>query len=447
MKKLIKILATIVLSVLLLAVCLLTFNDHQPLEKTDFYPKTIKALNNLKISGGYGSTLKSGWSKENISPDFDIYIAGYGIRKHEADSVHDSIYVRTIVFDNGKKKIAMVAMDLLIVPPLVTEKVVPALKKLGFAREDIYLGATHSHSSAGGWAAGLGGRAMAGPENPKMINKIAEATVKSVKNALQNATPCKIGFQKINAAAYVANRLWGEQAPEDPYLRVMKVENTKNESALLVTYSAHATCISKQNNSISCDYPGMLAKNLEKEGVCNFAGFFAGAVGSMRPTVNEFEEFKRAEVIANDLDSLIRQNLHNLKTDTTSYLSSGYLPLLLRDPQLRVNDYLRIRPWVFNWLMGKQSPGVNSARIGDIVWIGTPCDYSGEMVNASDSIASLKKKDLFITSFNGAYIGYITPDVYYDSVRAETREMNWFGPYNGRYFKEVVNGMLTKTAK
>ncbi|MNF00811.1 hypothetical protein D3C80_1996990 [compost metagenome] len=69
------------------------------------------------------------------------------------------------------------------------------------------------------------------------------------------------------------------------------------------------------------------------------------------------------------------------------------------------------------------------------------------MVSSSDSIASLKKKDLFITSFNGAYVGYITPDVYYDSVRSETREMNWFGPYNGRYFKEVVNGMLTKTAK
>ncbi|MND94997.1 hypothetical protein D3C80_872370 [compost metagenome] len=226
----------------------------------------------------------------------------------------------------------------------------------------------------------------------------------------------------------------------------MKVENEKNESAFLITYSAHATCISKQNNSISCDYPGMLAKNLEKEGLCNFAGFFAGAVGSMRPTVNQYDEFKRAEVIASDLDSLIGQNIYQLKTDTSSYLSSSYLPLLLRDPQLRINDYLRIRPWVFNWLMGKQSPGINSLRIGDIVWIGTPCDYSGEMVSSSDSIASTKKKNLFITSFNGAYVGYITPDVYYDSVRAETREMNWFGPYNGRYFKEVVNGMLVKTA-
>ena len=49
-----------------------------------------------------------------------------------------------------------------------------------------------------------------------------------------------------------------------------------------------------------------------------------------------------------------------------------------------------------------------------------------------------------VTSFDGGYIGYVTPDRYYDRATYETRDMNWFGPYNGNYFKEMMVGLLNK---
>ena len=446
MKKLIKILTWFLVVLAVLAVSLFTLTDNQPLEETDYYAATKTKLKALKISGGYGTTLKGGWSKESITPNFEVYIAGYGLRENPAAAVHDSIYVRSVVLDNGRQKVAMITMDLLIAPPLVVAQVIPALGRLGFGRKNIYFSATHTHSSAGGWAGGPAGRAMAGPRNEQMIKTIAEAIVRSVKKADATASVCKIGFQKINARDYITNRLFGESAIEDPWLRIMKIEKANMESAVVLTYAAHPTDIPKDDNRISADYPGMLVSNLEKSGFCNFAAFFAGAVGSMRPADNGEDAYKKAELIATNLANQIKSG-SLLKTDTATLIRTVYFPLALHEPQLRLSKYIRIRPWVFNWLMGKQEVGMNALRIGDMVWIGTPCDYSGMLSGLSDSAAEKIGKDLIITSFNGGYVGYITPDQYYDEHKMETQEMNWFGPYNGRYFGEVIDGLVASVGR
>ena len=54
---------------------------------------------------------------------------------------------------------------------------------------------------------------------------------------------------------------------------------------------------------------------------------------------------------------------------------------------------------------------------------------------------------LMVTSFEGGYIGYVTPDRYYDRQSYETRDMNWFGPYNGDYFKEMMGGLLDRITR
>ena len=33
---------------------------------------------------------------------------------------------------------------------------------------------------------------------------------------------------------------------------------------------------------------------------------------------------------------------------------------------------------------------------------------------------------------------------YYNRSTYETRDMNWFGPYNGNYFEEMMVGLLNK---
>ncbi len=65
--------------------------------------------------------------------------------------------------------------------------------------------------------------------------------------------------------------------------------------------------------------------------------------------------------------------------------------------------------------------------------LGTPCDFSGEFNPAIDSVADHLEAHAMVTSFNGSYIGYVTPRSRYDIVHYETQLMNWYGPGTGEY--------------
>jgi hypothetical protein len=58
-----------------------------------------------------------------------------------------------------------------------------------------------------------------------------------------------------------------------------------------------------------------------------------------------------------------------------------------------------------------------------------------------------KGLDVMVTSFNGGYIGYVTPDKYYDVDHYETRLMNWYGPGSGSYMTESLEKLLNIAAK
>ena len=52
-------------------------------------------------------------------------------------------------------------------------------------------------------------------------------------------------------------------------------------------------------------------------------------------------------------------------------------------------------------------------EIGDLALVGTPCDFSGELVEGIQKSCA-KNREVMITSFNGQYIGYITADKHYE---------------------------------
>jgi hypothetical protein len=79
--------------------------------------------------------------------------------------------------------------------------------------------------------------------------------------------------------------------------------------------------------------------------------------------------------------------------------------------------------------------------------LGTPCDFSGELNPRFDSLAADLDVKVLITSFNGGYIGYVTPDDYYDIDHYETQLMNWYGPGNAEYMAKCMERLLIATAK
>ncbi|MBC8155790.1 MAG: hypothetical protein H7Z72_23115, partial [Bacteroidetes bacterium] len=147
---------------------------------------------------------------------------------------------------------------------------------------------------------------------------------------------------------------------------------------------------------------------------------------------------------ADTLATLIETALPALPVGPDSHLTMLTLPLALRDPSARVSADWRVRPWLFHAVYGDYPSDLKALRIGPAVLVGTPCDFSGELVAGLTPVAANRGLNLMITSFNGGYVGYITPDAYYDRDAYETRVMNWFGPGNGAYFSEMMAGLIRK---
>jgi hypothetical protein len=92
-------------------------------------------------------TFRVGFAERDITPDIGSEApGGYGKSYHK--TIHDPCKVRAVVFDDGKKRVALVGLDALFIHRDTVNHVRKAIaKKTGMAEEAILLGASHSHSS------------------------------------------------------------------------------------------------------------------------------------------------------------------------------------------------------------------------------------------------------------------------------------------------------------
>ena len=444
--RVVRILLIFITILAFISIFLFTWVDRTPYQKMDYYAETMQEMESANKNNllSIGDTIKIGWAKESLISGKPLPMAGYGARHGVLyESVHDSIWVKAFVFYNGQKKFAFVTMDLLIVPMEVAQLLPQALDSLGFSLENTFLTATHSHCSIGGWGSGLAGELFAGEYSEETIRFITRAIARSIARAEDNKENTRIGYTEIEASNLVSNRLVGDQEGTiDPCLRMMKFVNQSNETALLAVFSAHATCLHHSFHQVSGDYPGEFCRNMEGLKNVDFAAFAAGAVGSMAPLVHELNGWPKVDYYADQLSEQVALVENFMPVHFDSLLGGFNLDLKLREAHFRVSQNIRVRPWVFKILFGGYPSKITSFRIGDILFIGTPCDFSGEFIESLSAKAKNKGLYLVITSFNGGYIGYITQDKWYDRDTYETRMMNWFGPYNGAYFNEIIEKII-----
>lgn len=449
LKTLLKVLGGLLLLIAVLLALMVTTVDDTPYKEMAYYQQWKQSvgratqISDTNHQPPITNSLNIGWAKVNFTPKSPTSTAGYGVRRGALyTSVYDSIYVRAIVIDNGTTKAAIVAADLLIIPPAVTEQLKTKLRATGIPFEQVYFGATHSHNSMGGWSGGIVGELFGGKFKSENVTWIADAIVKAVQLAQKDMKTTSIGYHEMADTARIRNRLI-KGGPVDPYLRTIQFVRNDGKKALLCSYAAHSTITSSDNIVLSRDYPGVLVDSLEK-GEADFAVFMSGAVGSMSPNIEGETDFIQAAAEADSLESDVQKQLSAIQTFPNTRLQILTLPIPLREANPRITLGLRLRPWVFNWAFGDFPNYVKVLRIGNVLMMGFPCDFSGELVADMSDYAAKKGLKLMVTSFNGGYIGYITPDKYYSKDSYETLTMNWFGPYNGAYFQEIARDLIDK---
>ncbi|MFP4095460.1 MAG: neutral/alkaline non-lysosomal ceramidase N-terminal domain-containing protein [Cyclobacteriaceae bacterium] len=441
-----KALRLLIIVLLLLAVIALAFIrplDQQPYREKIYYQKTLAALDSLKenLSAVEGDTIRAGWSQCNITPAQKLHLMGYGW-KGDYESVHDSLMLRCFVFDDGRQKVALLSYDLMIVHPDLSAAIRQAADSAKLEVDGLYFTAVHTHKGYGEWARGLGGWLTAGGYNPELVSFVVKQTLAAIREADKSRQKIQIGYAAFSQPDLLRNRLTKGPADDD-LLRVLKLEKEDGQTALLCTFAAHATMINSRSMQLSADYPSSLVKVLEAHPEVDFAAYAAGAVGSHSPYREGDFSYQQMDEYATRLASPLLDSLNNIRTSYSQKLIYTSLPLHLGEAQLKIAESWRVSPWLFEAFFGKLQPQLSGLRLGDVVLMGVPADYSGMLYGDLDA----HDLPLMVTSFNGNYIGYIIPDEYYNLPHREARELNWFGPYTGNYVTEMMNLLLAVLAK
>ena len=420
--------------------------DRTPIEQTDFHAQMLAKFDSLQRQSNSIDTnavLLAGWAKSNLTPSAPMPTAGYGKREGRPyQSIHDSIYARAIYLQQGKTRAAIVSCDLLIIPPELTLLLKQKMPSIGMDFSQVYIGATHSHNSIGGWGKRYIGELFAGKYDADMVNQLAEKIVQAIHIAKGKARPVQLSYASISQPDLVKNRTVGDKGTEDPFLRVLYLQGLEPRapSAILTSFAAHATTLSDTVMRLSRDYPGQLVDGLEKDLGFDQAIHLAGAVGSMGPEEIGQNDWEQLQHLAKGLQTAIQQNVSSTLLKPNLQVTTLQLPM--REPQWRFAKDWCFRHWLWTKLYGDYDNEVKMLRLGNLVMVGLPCDFSGELMKDLTDYAATKGKHLMVTSFNGGYVGYITKDSYYDNPGYETRIMNWFGPGNAAYFSEVVRKLI-----
>jgi hypothetical protein len=411
--------------------------DRSMPEEHPYYQAMLESIKPQEIPAPSGFAV--GFAKENITPDHPTALAGYGNRRGKLyQSVLDSIWVRTMVIRNQHAKVAIVSADLLLIPPLVQERLEQELPAIGFSMENTYLGATHSHNSIGNWQKGAASL-LYGSYDEAIVTLLVDKIKLSIQRADADTYPATIRHAQIPIGSPVKNRLV-DGGPEDSLMRVIEVELTDKRKLVLMSYTAHATCLFSKDVVLSRDYPGRLVDEVESSGY-TFAMFIAGSVGShgCRPP-----EYGRACIdwMASEVSRALHDSAPLLMPLKDSVLLMYRVALQLGDAEPKITTSLRVRDWLFDAAFGEYPSYVSALRIGDVIMLGTPCDFSGEFDPVIDSVAHQLNAYAMVTSFNGSYIGYVTPRSRYDINHYETQLMNWYGPGTGEYLVACLEKMI-----
>jgi len=219
--------------------------------------------------------MKIGVSSVNITPPIGVPMAGYSARDDVSIGIHDDLYAKAIVFDDGNTKAALIRCDLIGLEREFVEEVRKLIEAdTGICGKNVMITCTHTHSGP-----------ITNPIFPELnawMNVLSRKIKGAVTAAHRNMKEAKIGFNHGSVEGIVINRR-KPNGPVDTEIGIIRIDDQAgNPMAIIVNYTCHAVVLGPDNLLISADYPGYVMSFVEKNlGIP--ALFVNGACGDINP--------------------------------------------------------------------------------------------------------------------------------------------------------------------
>ncbi|MBD3256134.1 MAG: hypothetical protein GF383_13640 [Candidatus Lokiarchaeota archaeon] len=352
------------------------------------------------------SIIKCGTSKKNIVPPKEVgdtYVAGYlTMMAPKVDGVHDTIFARAIVLHDGETKIALVSVECVGLLGDFVDKVRDKLAGYGYSERQIYIWSTHTHAgpdTMGLWGPIIGKSGI----NNKYQYFLIDQIVNAVAEAEENLIEVEILLAKSSIENLIENYRIKEKICGDLFL--LKFVANKELIASLWTYTAQPEMTTRENLSISGDYPGIVCDKIERE-LGGISLFGMGLCGSQSPIYCE-EGFEKMELFADEVFSEIKKISSNAKKLETTPIEIRHrrVEIELENPDFQLLFTIGI--FTRDLADNSAKTTISKIRIGNLHLVhipGEPFPGLFEKIIEQNS----NKDIIFIANSNDA-IGYFIP--------------------------------------
>jgi len=219
-------------------------------------------------------------------------LGGYGARMSKpAEGVHDRVWLKCVVLNDGDKKIAIITADSLCFPQPVRQAVMAKLKENDVKIDEVLILPSHSHNSFDLFALhpkNIFRIPQIGIFQQAAFDHVVNKLVEVITKANGDFKPVKVGTGRIQLNGWNRNRRGA--GTTDPDFTLTRIDTLDGKPlAAIVFWSAHPTFLSPKEMLFSGDWPGALQRTLESligQGVTVM--YANGAQGDQSPTPRHY---------------------------------------------------------------------------------------------------------------------------------------------------------------
>ncbi len=269
--------------------------------------RTYLLLSTLLASSVSGApaegALRAGAARVDITPPEGaaLRMSGYAGRESGFEGIHDRLFIRAVVVDDGAQPGVVAIADLSAVSHGFWDELAGRIEReLNIPRRNVLVAATHTHA---GPSLGRDSDDRPDPKGEAYAREVQGKFVEAVRQARANLQPARVGAGEgsanvnVNRRARMANgALWlgrNPDGPSDKTVAVVKFESLSGAPiAVIMNYGVHCTVFGPKNLRISGDLAGAASRHVEQRlGGGAVAVFTSGAAGDQAPIYNRAESY------------------------------------------------------------------------------------------------------------------------------------------------------------
>ena len=254
------------------------------------------ALSGPPLWGAEANSLRVGAARVDITPRDLTGLVSVWAKAFEG--VHDPIYARALVVDDGSATAAFVALDLVEYGSSrpVRERIA---RELGIPVDHVLVTSSHDHNAPRGGPITPGTSSERGRpySTPAYTQQVDDSILDALRQAKASLQPARVGIGtgradiNVYRLAYKPDGSWGGADPDGPSEKtvwVVKFESLSGEPiALLMNYAVHSVVAGPDNALVTGDLAGAVERFVERQFQDKVVALWTmGPAGDQNPRYN-----------------------------------------------------------------------------------------------------------------------------------------------------------------